>query len=212
MDKVLSVSLQDFFARHKPRIYKRGQILIHADDQPTNLFLINSGKVKQYSISDSGNEVILNVYRKNSVFPLTNFLTTSLNEYFYEAMSDTFVFTAPTSAVSEFLNFNPSMVMELLTKTQELTENVIKKMSYSLSRTAYQRLVHELMSECLLSNLTSSGSCKLSLHEYELANQTGVSRETASRELKKLKKKGIIDVGRKYITVINFLKLRLELG
>ncbi len=210
MDKGLSVTLQDFFSKYKPRVYKRGQILIHADDQPTNMFMLNSGRVKQYSISDEGNEVILNVYRKNSVFPLTNILTSSPNEYFYEAMSDSFVFMVPLNIMSEFIYYQPAVAIELLTKTQEMTDKAVKKMSYMMSKTAYQRLVYELTTECLQTNI-HSGSCKLPMHEYELAGQTGVSRETASRELRKLKKKGIIAISRKYITVKNYLKLSLEL-
>lgn len=211
MDKGLSVTLQDFFSKYKPRVYKRGQILIHADDQPLCMFLLSSGRVKQYGISDEGNEVIVNVYRKNAVFPLTNVLSSSRNEFFYEAISDSFVFMVPLNIMSEFIYYQPAVAMELLTKTQEMTDKLVKKMSYVMSKTAYQRLVYELTTECLLTNL-HSGACRLPIHEYELASQTGVSRETASRELKKLKKKGIIAINRKCITVKNYLRLSSELN
>ena len=211
MKSVITNKLDNFFANYPVRIYKRGQILIHARDQPKYIYQLDSGKVRQYTITDSGDEIVLGLYRANSVFPLASTVTDVKNEYFYESSEDVTLRMAPSQALQEYLSDNPEIVYGMLKNTEEIKTILLKRMSYIMGGNAYARLLYELILECQQVSKSQFNSYQLKVHEYELANQVGLSRETASRELRKLKQMGFISVGHKFITVVNFLGIKNEL-
>lgn len=200
-----------FFTEYPIRHYKRGQILIHGGDQPKNIYLICSGKVRQYTITDTGDEIVLGLYRSNTVFPLVSAVTDVDNEYFYESSEDITMRMAPLQAFKKFLDQNADVVFGLLKNSEELRATTLKRMSYIMGGNAYARLLYEIIVECQQVSKKQLNFYRLKVHEYELANQVGVSRETASRELKKLKRLGFISVSRKFITVKNMLGIKNEL-
>ncbi len=211
LDSAITNKLDHFFSGYPLRKYKRGQILIHANDQPKSIYQICSGKVRQYTITDSGDEIVLGLYRANAVFPLSLTITDVKNEYFYESSEDLSLRIAPGMALKEYLSENPDAVYGLLKNNEELKTILLKRMSYFMGGNAYTRLLNELILECQQVPKSKLNSYQLKVHEYELANQVGLSRETASRELRKLKLKGFINVGHKFITVVNFLGIKNEL-
>lgn len=207
------LKFKKFFSNYPQRRYSKGQILIHAEDQPYNIFLLDKGRIKQYRISDQGNEIIVNVYREQSIFPITNLSKQNHNRYFYDATDEISVRVAPREAVQKFLDKNPDVVSDLFSVAQETIELSMDRMAHLMASSAYYRLLYELVHECqLLKSSNQSKSYKIPLREYELANQAGLSRETANRELKKLKNKGFVSINRQFILVKNLLSLKKELG
>ena len=70
MDPEVAKKVEDFFGSYRPRRYAKGQILIHAQDNPESIFYLLSGRVKEYDISYRGDEIVLNVFSPPAFFPM----------------------------------------------------------------------------------------------------------------------------------------------
>ncbi len=204
--------LTNFFSNYPIRKYSKGQILLHNDEVLQDIFYIESGRARQYIIADSGSEIILNIYRKHTYFPVYLALTNLPSEHIYDAMSTIELRKAP---VDEFVNFfvqSPEVVLKHLQETYVRSNKALKRMSYAVASSAYNRILFELINECRFLSAKKNGSYQIPLRVYEIAECAGLSRETASREFQKLKEQKLVKVSRKFITVLNLDSLKLELG
>lgn len=87
----MSLTKIDKIFTDKPSRYKKGQIIMHAGDAFTHIYLLKSGFIKMYSITNDGEEKILLIFPKNQPFPIFPNMAADSDyklRYFYEAMSD----------------------------------------------------------------------------------------------------------------------------
>jgi CRP/FNR family transcriptional regulator len=201
-----------FFKHYPVRKYSKGQILLHFDEKSPAVFYLESGRVRQYDISDNGTEIVVNIFRNNSYFPVHLALTNSTSSYIYEAMSKIEIRKAPKKDFINFFTNSPDVVIDHLKEVYTRSNKGLMRMTYMTASTAYYRIVFELVNECLYTEKRKDGTFRINMHEYEIAESAGLSRETTSREFQKLKEKNLVAVNRKYITVNNIKKLKKELG
>lgn len=210
MKTIFQRDLESFLRPYPVRQYRRNQNLVYAGDNTDSVYFLRTGRVRQYAISDEGNEIIVNVFRGNSFFP-TN-LNNKKSEYFYDAIDVIEVQVAPLDKLLDYLRKAPTVLMDILLQVQAGNERTLKRMTHMMSRSAYYRLAYELLVECQQNAADEDGKYELKLHEHEIASRAGMSRETASRQMKKLKLKGLVRVTRSSIVVLNLFSLRNELG
>ncbi len=217
MQLSVKVKLTSFLSSFPTRKYPKGQLLIHPEDTHNLIYYLQSGRVKQYCLSDVGSEVVVNVCRDRTLFPdyAVLELHTGKNSYYFDALTDVEVRVIPAEKLKAFVAKNNDVMLEFLYAAQKKVETMSRKMAYMSASTAYYRLLNELVYECQQSQRHTKKSTQpilLPMYEYELASQTGLSRETANRELKKLKQKNLVAIHNKYIMVKDFLRLKRELG
>lgn len=213
MEMTIARKVSQFFEQFPERRHETGHILIHAQDDPSCIFFLRSGVVRQYVISDKGDEVILNSFKPNAFFPMSWALNRSENTYFFEASEDIVVHCAPVEDVVEFLTANPDVAMDLLSRMYSGLDGLLSRMTHLLSGTAYERIVNELILQTKRhTKSTDARNTMLPLKEYELGKYCGLTKETVSREFKKLKAKDLVAVSTAGITVVDLKKLTVELG
>lgn len=211
MKPVVAKKLSDFFKRYPVRSYKKGQILIHADDSPECVFSLVSGKVKQYFLTYRGEEAVINVYKPPAFFPMSYAINLTPNEYFYEADSDLELRKVPFDDVIKFVKDNPDVLYDLMSRLYLGTDGLLRRMSHLMSGTAKGRVLNELIIECRRFGEKEHGGYTLSLNESDIGARAGLSRETVSREMSKLKSDGLLSVVNKQISVPDIKKLELAL-
>lgn len=217
MQLAVKVKLTTFLSGFPVRKYPKGQLLIHPDDDHNTIYYLQTGRVKQYCLSDGGTEVVVNVCREKTLFPDYAVLEQKAvkSTYYFDAITEVEVRIIPAEKLKAFVADNTDVMLEFLFAAQKKVELMARRMAYMSASSAYYRLLNELVSECQQtspSDRKSTTPILLPMYEYELASQTGLSRETANRELKKLKQKNIVAVHNKYIMVKDFLRLKRELG
>lgn len=212
----MSISVADvvatYFDQFPSREWEVGHILIHADDNPTGVYYLEQGAVRQYAISEKGDEVILNTFKAGAFFPMSWALVGIPNGYFFEVSETALIRFAPTDQVVEFLHTNPDVTLDLLKRMYSGLDAVLSRMTHLLSGTAYERVVNELVLHA--KRHTKSSDAKnvvLALKEYELGMYCGLTKETVSREFKKLKVKNLVSVHTGGITVHDLRLLAKEL-
>src|SRR5207302_1404657 len=106
----------EFFTQFKSQQYKKGEILIRADDDPAGIFYLHIGTVKMYLISRNGDEIVLNLFKPIAFFPMSWAINHTKNQYYFEAMDAVTVCRAPKEEVLAFLKKNPDVVLDLLAR------------------------------------------------------------------------------------------------
>jgi CRP-like cAMP-binding protein len=171
-----------------------------------------SGDVRQYDISDEGDKIVLNVFQRPAFIPMPQAINGTLTGHFFETMTDAQMYKAPAKDVVDFLHKDPEVTFDLLKRVFAGTETLLKRMSYAMGGSAQDRIVYELLLDARrFGHKQSDGSTLVTTHVYELAARTGLSRETASRQLSKLRNLGVTN-SRKGITLKNLKALEEKLG
>ncbi|MBI2012200.1 Crp/Fnr family transcriptional regulator [Candidatus Daviesbacteria bacterium] len=195
MDTKVKQKLDDFFKQYKYQKFEKGKILVRADANPKGIFYLTEGVVRRYSISQLGKELTLNIYRPISFFPMDFAINKTSSSHFYEAMSDVEVFRAPKKQLLEFFKENNDVMFDLISRIYKGLEGYMMRMEYLMAGNAQARLITEfLIYARRFGQLKGSKIIvNLKVTEKDLASQSGMTRETVSREIQKLKQLGIID-------------------
>lgn len=212
MDSGMQRKIEDFFQSYPLKRYKKGQIIVYADDDPQGIFFLESGDVRQYVISNSGDEVVVNVFKPPAFFPMSWAMNRTSNRYFFETASDTKLRIAPTEKTVQFIQENPDILFDLLARVYRGTDVLLRRMTHLMKGNARSRTMLELVIACQYFGTKQGDTHVVEMAETELAARSGLTRETISRELHKLHKKGYITVTHKHIAINNMKKLQLELS
>jgi CRP/FNR family transcriptional regulator len=185
-DNVLK-KLDEFFSQYPIKRYHKGQILIYANEDPSGIFYLESGRVRKYDVSPAGDEVVLNIFKTSVFFPISWALNHTPNHYFFEAATPIEVRRAPVVEVMRYLEANPDVIYGLLKQVHAGLENTQRRVVNLMAGDARSRLLFELIIETRRSGeLQDDGSYVIGISLSELAQRAGLSRETISRELKRL--------------------------
>jgi CRP-like cAMP-binding protein len=212
MDELISKKIDDFFSQFKHQSYKKGEILIRADDIPSGIFYLKEGLVKKYAISKKGDELIVNVFKPVSFFPMSWAINDSKNDYFYEAITELTIWKAPKDDALVFVKKNPDVLFDLLSRVYRGTDGMQTRMTYLMAGNAYARLITELLIQVKRFGEQSGNEIVCKTSEKDIASQSGMTRETVSREMKVLKDKGLLKFSKNILRVQNIQKLEDELS
>ena len=192
MDEQIHLKIDNFFKQFKHHIYKKGEVLIRVDDDPGGVFYLTGGTVKEYAISKKGEELVVNVFKPVSFFPMSWAINQTPNHYYYEALEDVEIWKAPRELTVEFIKQNPDVLFNLMSRVYKGTDGILMRMVYLMSGEAYTRVVNELLIAAKRFGKPNAKSIELHLSEKDIAGQAGMARETVSREIKILKDKGLV--------------------
>ena len=213
MNTVIAKKVENFFSSYKSQTYSQGKILIFSGESSDYVYQILEGRVKHYDITEKGDEVILNVFKPPAFFPMSMALNGGESDYIYEAETAATVRKVPSKDVIEFLHQNPDVTLNLLSRVYRGVDGVLGRMVQLMSGSAQSRLIYELILHARRFGKSQQGKeCVVEISEKELGAHAGLSRETVSREISKLKADGLIAVKRNGIEITQISKLEDKLG
>lgn len=213
MNTRVARKIEEFFAKYPRRYFDKSQILIYAGDEPPGIFHLVTGQVRQYDITDRGEEVVVDVFKPPAFFPMTWEINKTPNQYFFETAMPTEIRMAPAGDVVAFLKANHDVTYDLLSRLYSDTDGMQRRMAYLMGGSGRSRVLFELIVECKrFGKQQKDGSYILTMHEDELARRSGLSRETINRELAKLKTMKLLDITHKEFIIKDLKRLEKELG
>lgn len=212
MTTSVEASLDTFFSQFRLYKYKKGEILVRAGDDPSGIFYLTKGRIKEYSISQNGDEYVVNIFKPKSFFPMSWAINGTKNEYFFETMEDVEAVKTPKEKVVEFIKGNPEVLYDLLSRVYKGVDGILQRMTFFMSGSAYTRLITELIIDAKRFGRKENITYILNSTEKDIASQAGMSRETVSREMKLLKDKGLLTFSRNEIIIPNIQRLEEELS
>ena len=202
-----------FYTQFTTRHYKKGEMLIRADDDPQGIFCLTKGYVRQYSISKTGLELTLHILKPISYFPMVWAINGTPNVYFFEALTAIEVGRAPRDQVVSFIKDKPVVIFDLMSKLLEDYAETLTRIEHLVFSDAYRRVISVLLYIAKhFGNEHANGIIvKHRFTQQDIATLVGVARETASNEMVKLEKKGLITYVDHSILFENIKKLNSEL-
>ena len=212
MDQIVADKIEVFFSAFPTRQFSKGHILIHAHDNPTQVFHLLEGRVKQYDISYRGDEVVLNVFKPPAFFPMSFAVNQTPNVYFFEAEEDIVVQVVPGVDAVAFIKANPDVLYDLLSRVYRGTDGLIGRLTHLMAGSARSRVLYEILIECRRFGTARGSGMAIALTETDIGAHAGLARETVSREIRKLKEEGMISVIKKEIWVNDLDRLSTAVG
>ena len=201
-----------FFNTYPNRTFRKGELLIRADEIPPAVFYLEKGLVKEYMITKKGDELVVNVFKPGAFFPMSWAISGQPNLYYYEALDEVSVFQAPKPAVIDFIRQQPTVLYDLIQRVFVGAEGILRRLVYLATGTATARLLIELIiSAQRFGKKDGQGHIVLTMTEKDLATVCGMSRETVSRTMQLLKKRGLVETGKNQITILQLNRLENEI-
>lgn len=185
---------EKFYEQFDIRKYKKSEMLIRADDDPQGIFCLSKGYVRQYTISNCGNELSLHILKPISYFPMVWAINGTPNVYFFEALTEVEVGRAPRDKVVNFIKDKPTLLFSLMSELLEDYAETLTRVEHLVFSDAYRRVISILI--YIAKHFGEEKGNSIIVHhrftQQDIATLVGVARETASIEMSKLEKKGLI--------------------
>ena len=176
------------------RDYKKDMTILNQSYEGTGLFIITSGKVKVTENDTSGGEIILEMLGDHDYFGEMSLIDNKNPSANVVAMEDSEMFFLSRDEFLKLLKENPNIAIALLeemTRRLRMTGSKIKSLSIS---NAEGRIAAAILQIAENSGIIHQGTVQVTLpYQHDIANLAGTSRETVSRVLHSLQKKGIIE-------------------
>lgn len=190
--------------------YKKGEYVIRPGEAPGAVFYIDSGLVKAYNISKYGEENLLIIRKEHEIFPLIWAITGQEREIIYQALAPTVVWRISPQTYLSFLHNHPAALPPLLDMVTEMYRIHSERLLNLEYRTVRERLISFLLTMAnRFGKQTDDGMViEVPLRHQDLASSINASRETASREISALERKGLIDNMNSFIVLKDVPKLQ----
>lgn len=203
-------ALLNLFKQGSRLEYKKGELIIRDGDTPGGVFLIESGLVKAYDITRYGEENLLIIRKSQEIFPIIWAITESKWHVMYEALSPTVVYRIDRKKYVDTITSSTDLLAPLLDITLQMYRIQSQRILNLEYRTARERMVSFLliMRERFGKETPEGIVIEAPLRQQDIASSINTSRETASRELSALEKKGLLSVKKMLITLRDEEKLR----
>ncbi|OGY11204.1 MAG: hypothetical protein A3H88_00330 [Candidatus Blackburnbacteria bacterium RIFCSPLOWO2_02_FULL_44_9] len=174
--------------------YKKGEILLHSEEEPARLFCLREGFVREFIISEEGEELTIHIFEPGSYFPLTWALGDIPNRHSFQALTPGTTTLLPKRELIKFLNKNPQFAYKLSRRLIRGIDGLERRIEVTTFGDIYKRVVSILLylAKHFGSGPDSSKSLKYKFSHQEIAHLVGATRERVSLSIEKLKKKKIV--------------------
>lgn len=211
----MSNRLDDFFRQFKKIHYRKGATIIRSGDEPAGISYVVDGYVRMYSIFEDGRELTHNIYQPGSFFPIIWGLSDLGNEYFFQSIAPVDVYLAPIEKVIDHLKNNPDDLIALVKRFTIGVNALLTNSEYLLFGFASQRITSALIVLSRRFGKKDNGGgaiITLPLTHQIIASMVGVSRETASIEIKRLERNSSIYRRRRLYIIRNLRQLEQQVS
>jgi CRP/FNR family transcriptional regulator, dissimilatory nitrate respiration regulator len=188
-----------------PKTVGKKGLLFAEGEEAKGFYVVLSGSVKLYKISPEGKEQTLHIVSAPDAFAEAALFLEGSYPAYAEALRE-----------SRLLFFPKRDFIRLIEKNPQLSINMIVSLSQYLRR--FASLIEELSLKEVSSRIAKylidlsmrsakeggmSKEVELDLSKTQLASKLGTISETLSRTLAKMKSKGIIDVKKNRVLILN---------
>ncbi len=178
---------------------RRGKILYMPQDTSEVLFLLKEGRVQLYRISPDGKKLVIATVGPGAIFGEMALIGQGMHNTFAEAIEDCVLYVMSREDVERLLLTRPKVALRLF----ENLGNRLREVETRLEELAFKGIPARLASLLLqLADETGSDTI-LGLTHQDLGEQIGTYRETTTQTLNQFKAQGLIEIGRKRITILD---------
>lgn len=185
--------------------YRRGEVIYRSDTECKGIFLVLSGSMRVYIVSEEGREVTLfRVYGGECCVLTASCLLEAIQfEVIIEAVEEVRAVLLPVTVLQPVMNANPYVELYMYKKAAERFTDVVWTMQQILFMGADRRVAIFLWDEMLRQNRYS-----LRVTHDEIAKNIGSAREVVTKVLKYFAQEGVLSLGRGRVRIEDKQKLQ----
>lgn len=190
--------------------FKKGECLMLEGDIGNSMYIVAKGKVKVFNLSEDGKEKIITIFTEDDFIGEMALIDENrTRSATAEALEDTETYILYKEEFIKMLKENFNIVMKILSILNDRVRVLNKKIEILTFKDVYVRFA-----DVILEMRDKYGIVKgkkilidISLTHKEMGNMLGVTRETMTRIISKLKKEKVIEILNKKIVILNAEKL-----
>ena len=196
------------------RKYKKDMIIMdETNDSVSGLFIIIQGAVKVTRNDAEGREIILSILGEYEYFGEMSLLDGENPSANVVSMENTELFYLGREQFMQLIEYNPKItfaLLEGLIKRLRAADDKIK--SLSLLK-AEGKIINAIIQLAEMSGTMKQGLVEVDLpYQHDIANIAGTSRETVSRVLHSLEKKGLLQLDGSKIRIPDYDAFKKSFG
>jgi CRP/FNR family transcriptional regulator len=180
-----------------------GRILYTPAKEIEALYVIKEGSVRLYRLSREGREVNIGTLGAGDVFGTLPMFGAASRNTFAETASAAVLCVINESQLEGLIRRHPEIAIRLLRVLGERLVIVEDLTEDFVFRTAEQRVTRSV-----LKLLDERGDGKLSVSHEQIAKEAGVARETVTKVLDSMKRRGWLKIGYRSIKVLDRERLQ----
>jgi CRP/FNR family cyclic AMP-dependent transcriptional regulator len=205
----------ELFREHgKRQTFRKGDFVIRPGESPPGIFYIYQGLVKAYDITKYNEENLLIIRKEDELFPLIWAITGQERHVIYQALAPTVTWQISRDTFLKFIEKRPEALAPLLDMTLEMYRLHSERILNLEYRTVRERIISFLltMSQRFGKETEEGLLINVPLRHQDIASSVNSTRETASRELSTLERKGLLKNRQSLILLIDAESLRKHLN
>jgi len=134
----------NFFNLYPEVKYPKGTVIINGGDLNGEVYFLESGIVREYCISQTGNLFIVHMYGPGSFFPHHLFKDPDQDTNYFDTITPSLVRIAPANIFSDFVFSDRELLKEFTMRLLKNLSNMNRRMGVIASGNAYQRTASTL--------------------------------------------------------------------
>lgn len=209
MEEKSKKKLIRFFKKLPLRKYKKGQTILRPGEEFPGIMFVKSGYVRVYT-KYQGKQVTMQMFRPTLYFSLIGAITKQANHHYFEAITPVELWVAPMKKTLEYVEKDRELKDDLMkTILGELVEMSVSMGKY-ITGNAYNKVagIIKYLGERFGNVKRNKIWIKFKVSHKVVASLTGLTRETVTLQMLKLKKDGIIQIKNGRMVIRDELKLK----
>lgn len=201
------------FENGRLKVYPKNQLIHYQGDAMSNIYLIREGYIKAYTILDSGDTRTIMLLSPGDIFPLAFSETMDWEnyhiQYFYQTLNEVKVQVLPSDILRDHIQTDKKMMetyMSYLAASNQAIMIQLEVMKEKKAIDKVSQLLPYLVRKAGKQIKPAVFELQLKLSHQELADLSGVTRETTTTLIKELEKSGVLDQSQSH-WVINLKNL-----
>lgn len=177
-----------------------GKIFFMPQDTGEALFLIKKGSVQLYRLAPNGKKLVVATLGPGAIFGEMSLVGQGMHNTFAEAVDDCLLCVMGRADVERLLREKPDVAFRFL----ETMSTRVSQLEARLEDIAFKSIPARLAA--LLLQLAADQNGRGDIRGYthqDLSEMLGTYRETVTQTLNEFKADGLIDIGRKRITLLD---------
>jgi len=184
----------------RKRVYEPGEFLFHQGDPADTVYLIKSGRIRLFTVSQDGKDFTLGVLHADEMCGENALFQEGLHPFAAQAIEQSFVCSCSKADFHQLLLQNPSIAVKVIQALgQRLNEYTDQMASLALEdvksrlRRTMQRLARQY-------GVPTARGIRLEvpLSQQSLASLVGASRVMVANVLKRMRQEGLLDYDGKH--------------
>ncbi len=192
------------------RTFAKGMIIFHKDSPGRSLYLIESGKVRIFILSESGGEISVRIYGRGDVFGELSMLDGQPRSAGAVAMERTEVLTLHRDDFLALLARFPHVAAGVIATLSQRVRYTTKYAESLAFLDVFGRVADRLLelADCYGVDTGEGTVIDLRLTQSELASLVGTTRESVNKVLGLFRDEGLIRCQGQQITILDRRELK----